>query len=343
MSHPRDLLNDYVLGTLTPSERLEVKAYLATSAEARAEEKVLRESLEAVTDSLHEIPVPKNAWAKIQAGLEQDRSIQNKIAEDKSVETSGKIIHDQSSKRPYWWTSERAAWLTAACFALIGFLAGWWGFSNYQAYQQVRTDRELVTAYLSNTNAQRVSLIGENFSDLGSVLVSDEKALFVLASVPVGGQTYQAWGHTNAAWEPGSTEQLTSLQVSNDTIFEISTGEFAALYLSLEPAGGSPQPTQPLTRVSLRNPVATSPLEITQPVGGAMVDSSTVIVSGLIDNTVTALRYSVNGNEAVETTFANQRFTFTVELAVGQNTIVVEAQRGSGESVRRVLEISRAQ
>jgi anti-sigma-K factor RskA len=332
MSHPRDLLNDYVLGTLTPSETEEVKAYLATSAEAREEERALRESLVTVTDSLREVPVPKGTWAKIQAGLEQD----------KVTEGSSKVVRDQPRKSK-GWASERAAWLTAACFALIGLGGGWWGLNSYQAYQQVRADRELVSSYLSNANAQRINLIGENFTDLGSVLVSGDRALFVLATAPVRGQAYQAWGHTNAEWEPSSTEQLTSLQVSNDNIFEISTRQFAALYLSLEPSGGSPQPTQPLTRVSLRNPVATSPLEITQPKDGATVSSSSIIVSGIVDNTVTALSYSLNSGESIETTFGNNSFTFTVLLVEGENTITVEAQRADGEIVPETISVIRSE
>jgi anti-sigma-K factor RskA len=331
MSHPRDLLNDYVLGTLTPSEKARVEAYLATSAEARAEAQALRESLVVVTDALHEVSAPKSAWAKIQAGLEQDKIIPSKI------------LRDGPRKRSSWWTLERAAWLSAACFALIGFSVGWWGFNSYQAYQQARIDKELVSAYLSNTDTQRINLIGENFSDLGSVLVSDGNALFVLASAPMRGQAYQAWGHTNAEWEPGSTEQLTSLQVSDDNIFEINTGQFAALYLSLEPSGGSPQPTQPLTRVSLRNPVATSPLEITQPVSGTTVNSSSIIVSGVVDNTVTALSYSLNGGESVETTFGNNSFTFTVAVIEGENTITVEARRADGEIIREAISIIRSE
>jgi anti-sigma-K factor RskA len=327
MSHPRDLLNDYVMGTLTPSERAQVEAYLATSAEARAEERALRESLVAVTDALHEIPVPKGAWAKIQAGLEQDKVI------------SGKTIHDKPHKRASWWTSERAAWLTAACFALLGFVGGWWGWSSYQNYQRANADKELVSSYLSNTDTQRINLMGENFTDLGSVLVSDGNALFVLATAPSRGQTYQAWGHTNAEWEPGSTEQLTSLSISGDNVFEVSTEQFVALYLSLEPAGGSPQPTQPLTRVSLRNPIANAPLEITQPANGATVNASSLIVRGVVDNTVTQLSYSVNGGESLETTFGNNRFTFTVSLSEGENTIMVEVRRADGEIVQETIRI----
>jgi anti-sigma-K factor RskA len=327
MSHPRDLLNDYVLGTLTPAETAEVKAYLATSAEARAEEQALRESLVTVTDALHEVPAPKGVWGKIQTGLEQD-----------GITAEQKMIRDQPRK-PKWWISERAAWLTAASLAFLAFGASWWGLNSYRNYQRADFDKTLIATYLSSQDVQRVSLQAEDFSELGSVLISGNEALFVLANSPARGQAYQAWGHTNANWEPGSTEQLTSLSVSNDTIFEVNTGQFAALYLSLEPSGGSPQPTQPLTRVSLRNPIATSPLEITQPVSGMTVNSSSVIVSGIVDNTVTSLSYSVNGNEMIETTFANNRFVFTVQLADGENLIVIDAQRRGGERARETLNI----
>jgi anti-sigma-K factor RskA len=327
MSHPRDLLNDYVLGTLTPSKMAEVKTYLATSAEARAEEQALRESLVAVTDSLHEVPVPKSTWAKIQAGLEQDSVTQS----------AQKVIRDQPDKKR--WTSQHTAWLTAACFALIAFSGSWWGLNTYRDYQRATLDKALIATYLSVQDVQRIGLQAEDFSDLGSVLISDNQALFVLANSPARGQAFQAWGHTNANWEPGSTEQLTSLSVSDDNVFEVGTGQFAALYVSLEPSGGSPQPTQPLTRVSLRNPVATSPLEITQPANGTTVNSSSVIISGLVDNTVTVLSYRLNGGESVKTTFANNSFTFTALLREGQNTIVIEAQRRNGEVVREALSV----
>jgi hypothetical protein len=79
---------------------------------------------------------------------------------------------------------------------------------------------------------------------LGRVLLlPDGRTLFVLREPPAAGRAYQAWGHTG--------DGLASLVVSERPVFEVPGRGFEALYLSLEPRGGSPQPTTPLGRLDL--------------------------------------------------------------------------------------------
>ncbi len=151
----------------------------------------------------------------------------------------------------------------------------------------------------------------------------------MLGKSPPDGQSYQAWGHTSDDWEPGSRERLTSLGVSGDPVFEVAARPYAALYLSLEPAGGSPQPTYPISRVSLLEPVATSPLSVTSPADGAVIDQANVIVTGVVDASVTNLSYVLNG-ETRRTTTVGTRFAFTAALRRGENTLVVRAESPEG-------------
>ncbi len=112
-------------------------------------------------------------------------------------------------------------------------------------------------------------------------------------------------------------------------MFTAPTQGFAALYLSLEPSQGSPQPTPPLSRVALGEPAPTAPLEITSPADGATLTADSVIVSGTVANGVTDLSYTLNGGKPTRTSVAGNRFTFTVPgLREGTNTLEVTAGIG---------------
>jgi hypothetical protein len=155
-------------------------------------------------------------------------------------------------------------------------------------------------------------------------------ALFVLTSAPTAGYVYQAWGHVRDDWEPGSDAQLTSLGTSSEAVFSVAPEGFAALYLSLEPDGGSVQPTEALAHVPLTTPPATAPLEILAPQNGATVSTDRVIVQGRVISTPSRLYYRLNDDQAVATPVAGLNFTFTVSgLRLGANTLEVNAIIGN--------------
>ncbi len=322
MNRVRDNLTEYVLGTLEPSELGEVEAYLARSEDARAEVRRLRESLVTLTESLPSVAPRAEVWTNIQAQLATER-----------LPTDSEPAFDARPPvtvfRPCTWHSRvsQAGWQLAACFCLIAAGSLFWGFQNYRAYQETAGEALLVAAFLAEPQVQKVTLQGSDNQGLGGVLLEPEgRALFVLDQAPGRGQAYQAWGHTSDDWEPGSSERLVSLRVSQDKVFTVATREFVALYLSLEPSQGSPQPTHPLSRVSLSEPTPTAPLEITSPVDGSTLTSDSVIVSGEVGNGVTDLSYTLNGRKPTSTGAASNRFTFTVSgLQKGTNAIEVTA------------------
>lgn len=322
MTRVRDNLAEYVLGTLEASELDEVEAYLARSVDARADVRQLRASLVTLTESLPSAAPRAEVWTNIQANLATERlPMDSEPASD--ARPSVTVF------RPRTWPSRvsQLGWQLAACFCLIAVGSLFWGFQNYRAYQEAAGEALLVTAFLSEPQVRKVTLQGPDNQGLGGVLLEPEgRALFVLDQAPARGRAYQAWGHTSDDWEPGSSEQLISLEVSKDNVFAVATQEFAALYLSLEPAQGSPQPTQPLSRVSLSEPAPATPLEIAGPVDGETLASDSVIVSGSVGDRVTDLSYTLNGGTPIQTSVAANRFTFTVTgLQKGANTIEVTA------------------
>ena len=313
--NPFELLPEYALGTLEPAEVAAVEGLLARSAEARAELRTLRTTLVTLTEALPPEQPPAHVWEALQARLEPSLTV---------LPAPPVVRPPKRSPGSY------LGWALAACLALVAVGETLWLGASRSAYREARRDAVLVAEFLGSPEVQRRPLQGRQRERLGGVLTRpDGGALFVLSDSPPDGQSYQAWGHTSDDWEPGGRERLISLGTSDDAILEVDARSYAALYLSLEPAGGSPQPTHPLSRVSLREPVATSPLSVTSPADGAVVDQASVIVTGVVDTNVTNLSYVLNG-ETRRTTTVGTRFTFTAALRRGENTLVVRAESPEG-------------
>lgn len=318
-------LAEYALGTLEPAEAAGVEALLARSAEARAELRSLREAIVGLTESLPPVQPPAHVWERLQARLER-------------TETATPPVVVLPHKRP---GPGYLGWALAACLSLLALGEGLWLSSSRTAYREAEREAYLVTEFLAAPEVEKITLYGRERKGIGNVLTrADGEALFVLAQAPAANRVYQAWGHSSDDWEPGSDARLTSLGVSDDRVFEVATQKFAALYLSLEPAGGSPQPTFPLSRISLTEPVTTAPLRITVPANGAVIEGERVIVSGVVASNVTNLSYVLNG-EPRQTTVVGSRFSFTAPLKPGANTLVVRAGSPQAVTTERLTLIRR--
>jgi hypothetical protein len=297
-------LAEYVLGTLEPEAVAEVEAYLAASSAARAEVRALRRSLVTLTEAIPQRQPPPEVWRRLEATLPP---------------------HPPPNNRPPW-----LAWGVAALFALLSGAQLTWTLHTRSVQQQLAANERLITDFLARPEVGRVALQGPRGEALGSALVQPAgEVLFVLASRPEPGRVYQAWGHVRDDWEPDSGEQLTPLGSSRDNVFRVTSAGFASLYLSLEPPGGSAQPTEALARVPLTSPPPAAPLELLSPEDGASVSEDRVIVQGRVGTPLTALSYRLNGGEAVTTPVAGLAFTFTVSgLRPGENTLELSATVG---------------
>lgn len=331
---PRDKLTEYVLGTLPPAERAEVEAYLTGSEDALAELRELRASLVSLTEALPAATPRADVWTRIQAQLEAERP---------GAAPEPVVAAPAVTFRPRRWRDlNRSGWPLAACLGLVALGSLFWGFRSSSAYQKTAGEARLVAEFLAEPQVQKVTLRGPDDEGLGGVLLEPRgRALFVLDKPPGPGRAYQAWGHTDDDWEPGGGERLVSLAVSQDNVFTAPGGPFAALYLSLEPARGSPQPTRPLSRVSLQETEPLRPLAVTAPADGAVVAAGTVIVRGTVAGGVTGLRYRLNGGDFTRTSAAGSGFVFTVTgLRAGTNTLEVQAAFG-GREVTEVVILTR--
>jgi anti-sigma-K factor RskA len=227
--NPFDLLPDYVLGLLTESEKLEVEKYLASSGAARAELIKLQKTLVSLSEAMPE-QTPKTTFKDIQNRLKQP-------------------VSAPAKPRYTIWTRQLREWRNYALAASItlAFIGFSWALQLQKQLQQTQAEQRKVNYWLAHDNVKTVVLnpVDNNpdIRNFGSVvLLEDGRCLFMLYNDPPAGKSYQVWGQ-------GYNDPV-SLAVSQSKFIEVNYTEYKVLGVSLEPYGGSPEPTQPLSRIS---------------------------------------------------------------------------------------------
>lgn len=221
MSHPDELLPDYALGLLAPGEAAELEVHLAQCERCRAE---LRRLNEVMARWVDELPgeAPPELWPQIAARLSQPSQTSPPPAARRT--------------RPWW-----QPWLLAASLLAAALGLGWGGWQA-GLNRQLSGEQRKVAAWLSRDDVRVLALPEVDGRRVGSVLLlSDGRALFVMREAPADSLAYQAWGHRDGERVP--------LGLSSGTLLEVPYQGFEFIGLSLEPKGGSPQPTRPLGRV----------------------------------------------------------------------------------------------
>lgn len=219
MSHVVDKLPDYLSGDLAPEEDREVETHLTTCAACRAELRRLNETFVTMVEGLPKRDASSDeAWDNVKARI-QKRDVRH---------------HPRWSWEP----------LAMAASLLIAVTSASWGFMQRQDLRQVQSEQRVVARWLARPDVRASALPAQGNEPLGSVLVlPDGRALFVLARPLSAGETYQAWGHREG--------KQVSLGVFEAGVFEVGYTGFEAVGLSLEPEGGSAQPTRPLGKIDL--------------------------------------------------------------------------------------------
>lgn len=215
MSRPRELLTDYARGALPEAEAVRLEEHLHTCPSCRGEIRDVREGFVELVEGLPRVQVPAGAW--------------NEVVE--------------RVRRQRLRTGQRVAWGLAASLVLVAVL-GFWGFQVLENAAQTDLEAQTVARWLSREDVTRVSLGIYPSGGYGSVLIlPDGRSLFILDNAPGRGQSYQAWGHRDG--------EAVSLGAYQRPVFETDTSGFEEVGVSLEPRGGSPQPTHPLGRAEL--------------------------------------------------------------------------------------------
>jgi anti-sigma-K factor RskA len=210
----------YALGVLPPTEAAAVAEHLQTCAECLKEYRFLRPAVTAVAYSAEVPPSRDDASTLLKARLM-------------------KQVRAESSGRPH--RSIWPAYVAAACVVLAIFT----GVVNLSLYRSLEGERVRTAAYaqtiadLTAPDTKRYA-----FGD-GTVLTRGERLYIALPNLPTPpiGKVYQAW-----TLPPGSKKMAPSVTFEpsgNETLVRLpqSTAEITAVAVSVEPQGGSQQPT----------------------------------------------------------------------------------------------------
>jgi len=218
--HPKELLPDYVLGLLPAEQKAELEAHLGSCDSCRRDTYQLREGMVAMVEVLPETTPPRRVRKNLQATLKG---------------------RPPQTRRPA--PARRGPWVvTAGLLLILAIAALGWGIREQLDFRRVAAERQVVANWLARSDVETLTLPPVGGQTIGSVLLlSDERALFVLKRPPPRGSSYQAWGNRRS--------ERTSLGSYQRTVFEVRYTGFDSLGVSLEPKGGSPQPTRPLGRV----------------------------------------------------------------------------------------------
>ncbi|MEX2534408.1 MAG: anti-sigma factor [Trueperaceae bacterium] len=218
MSRPGELLTDYAHGALSAAETVRLEEHLSSCASCRGEVRDVREGFVELVEGLPRVQIPTGVWVKVLSRIRGQRVR----------------------------AGRRLAWGLAASLVLMA-ASGFWGFQALENAAQADLESQTVARWLSREDVSRVSLGIYPSGGYGSVLLlPNGRTLFVLSDSPARGNSYQAWGRRG--------DEIVSLGVFNRPVFETTTTGYEAIGVSLEPRGGSPEPTHTLGRAELPGP-----------------------------------------------------------------------------------------
>ena len=210
-----DSLVAYALGTLSPDEAAEVETYLQTHPEAA---RTVRDYLTVLSDlvmTLPPEPVPAGAERALLARIRRE-----------PLEKSGEAGEESGKSVPSWrW------WLGAGMAAKVA--AGLW-LSRPVHPPEVR---ERLRFYSAKPGATEAPLLNPEGRPVGTrVTLPNQQMFLALDKIPPEGRVYEAWCLSEGeARSLGTWEGYTFLAEA------LTPG--GTLAVTLEPSGGSPQPT----------------------------------------------------------------------------------------------------
>jgi anti-sigma-K factor RskA len=217
----KDVLLEYVMGGLTPEREKEVAAYLRSNPEDAAWVRDMFEATTAVVLLQEPVAVPASA--------ENDllKRIRKEGAAKASPATSGSAT-TQPRRSRFWPLLGIGAALGVALFLIAQPL-----FQNPETQLARRLEQTC-----NETSVVCVTLRNEANAEIGTLAKRPDNTLLVVFNeAPPQGQVYQGWQISGG--------QPTSLGVYEGQVLEIdqplTTG--STFGVTLEPSGGSPQPT----------------------------------------------------------------------------------------------------
>lgn len=213
----RDVLLEYVMGSLTPEREKEVAAYLRQNPAEAAWVRDMFETVATVALDQEPASVPASAASDLLTRI-------RKQSESKARPvTSG----PKPRSRAHW------AWLGMGLGVLLA-VSVWFGggklaFENYQIAQQLKRMCAQSTCQV---------LEDENQNNIGTLVRNQDNTLLVVfKNNPPQGQVYQGWEISESGAASIGVYQGRIMKMSQPLSLGNTFG------VTLEPPGGSPQPT----------------------------------------------------------------------------------------------------
>ncbi len=259
------ILENYVLGTVSDQERQEVECMSHIYPELREELVLLQESIEQIALS-NAVPPPAELKAKVMAAISKEPQVK---------EEGGKVIDlnqaDNDSK-------PLNTWLSAAAVVLLVAVCSFFYLQNNQYIKleqdlisttnqaeelkeestKLATEVEAIKAekeaqlnlanILANENTARIALNGTEASPESRVIVfwnkESNEVLMQLENLPepTQDQQYQLWAIVDGTpTDMGVFDYTTALNKIQQMPYKVEGAQ--AFAITLEPAGGSKEPT----------------------------------------------------------------------------------------------------
>jgi anti-sigma-K factor RskA len=253
-----ELLPFYALDALTEEEKEEVESYLGKHPEARLQLQELQAGASALPHTVAPVEPPRHVKEALMRRVTSDVQARERSSQRAS---SSRSVTTEPSRRGIWFEDLfRLLSLGAATVALIwafllnaqvGRLQAEIASLNEQVASQSQSIDNLVQQ-LPQTNESDVITVslestGEQQRPLGQLIANpnDKSAVVVISGLPPlePGKTYQVWLIGDA---PVSAGFLTVDENGQSVLIvtsEESIGSFKSLGISIEPEGGSEQPT----------------------------------------------------------------------------------------------------
>ena len=155
----RDLLPQYLLGTLDADEAERVEAELASSAELQDEAEVWQNVLFSLPESFEPAPVDASEWHRLQkATFGVGRNVASRGRNDVQPSRSPRAVR-QGNPPPAWLRPPWSGALLAACVALVLALGGW-GWLTAQERTRLADEQRIIAYWMRHPDLAIQSLQG---------------------------------------------------------------------------------------------------------------------------------------------------------------------------------------
>ncbi|MFE6382439.1 anti-sigma factor [Streptomyces roseolus] len=237
------LVAAYALGALDDAERKDFDAHLQTCETCRREAAEFQATTARLAAAVAQ-PPPPAAKAQVMAAIDGVRQLPPRVPAASAVPALGGILRRRAVP---------LALAAGVAAAALGGVAVWQTQNGNDLEQQARqTQQQLdaVSAVLAAPDARTVHGRSANGA-LTTVVTSEQqnKAVFTAAHLPAPGtgRTYQLWLDHDGTMRPAGL-----IEHDGTVILTGDPADAGAVGLTLEPDGGSPQPTtDPLLLMTL--------------------------------------------------------------------------------------------